>query len=175
MIISLFELVTICNLFAIHQNNTSMLQSEFYDRTHIKLSGDEYADVENIYNNVKMQKDAFCQHWVEEKENPLFKELAEAFCKQTKELLQAQSDLGTIENKYKSEIEAIKKENERILSDKEETHKSLGRKIIENIDDEVKLHDILEEEFTLDFIIKVKLYNDMELERSERDYLIGKL
>ena len=152
-----------------------MLQSEFYDRTHIKLSGDEYADVENIYNNVKMQKDAFCQHWVEEKENPLFKELAEAFCKQTKELLQAQSDLGTIEHKYKSEIEAIKKENERIIADKEETHKSLGRKIIENIDDEVRLHDILEEEFTIDFIIKVKLYNDMELERSERDYLIGKL
>jgi hypothetical protein len=101
--------------------------------------------------------------------------LAEAFCKQTKELLQAQSDLGTIENKYKSEIEAIKKENERILADKEEAHKSLGRKIIENIDDEVRLHDILEEEFTIDFIIKVKLYNDMELERSERDYLIGKL
>lgn len=152
-----------------------MLQSEFYDRTHIKLSGDEYADVENIYNNVEMNKDDFCQHWVEEKKNPLFKELAEAFLKQNKELLKAQIDLGTIEHKYMSEIESIRKDYERILADKEEAHKSLGRKIIENIDDEVKLHDILEEEFTIDFIIKVKLCNDMELERSERDYLIGKL
>jgi len=152
-----------------------MLQSEFYDRTHIKLSGDEYADVENIYNNVKMQKDDFCKHWVEEKENPLFKELAEAFCKQTKELLQALSDLGTIEHKYKSEIESIKNERESILATKEEEHKSFGRKIISNFEDGTRIYDVCEEEFGLDFIIKVKLQEDIDLEEHERKHLIGKL
>lgn len=164
-----------------------MLQSEFYDRTHIKLSGDEYAEVENIYNNVKMQKDDFCKHWVEEKENPLFKELAEAFCKQTKELLQAQSDHKTVCNKYEdeiesivhqreSEIEAIKKEHERILADKDKAHKALGRRLVENLPVECgEIYDILEEEFTLDFIIKVKLQNNLDLEPHEREHIIKKL
>lgn len=152
-----------------------MLQSEFYERTHTKLSGEEYADVENIYNNVEMQKDDFCQHWVEEKKNPLFKELAAAFCKQTKELLQAQSDLGTIEHKYKSEIESIRKEYERILADKEEAHKSLGRKIISSLDYEGSIYEACEEEFGLDFICKVKLENDINLETHEREHLAKKL
>lgn len=152
-----------------------MLQSEFYDRTHIKLSGDEYADVENIYDNVKMQKDDFCKHWVEEKENPLFKELAEAFCKQTKKLLQALSDLGTTEHKYKSEIESIKNEHESILAAKKEEHKSFGRKIISNFEDDTRIYDVCEEEFGLDFIIKVKLQEYMDLEEHERKHLIGKL
>lgn len=152
-----------------------MLQSEFYDRTHIKLSGDEYADVENIYNNVMMNKDDFCKHWVEERGKPLFKELAEAFLKQAKELLQAQTDLGTIEHKYKSEIESIKNEHESILSTKEEEHKSFGRKIISNFEDDACIYNVCEEEFGLDFIIKVKLENNMDLEEHERKHLIGKL
>lgn len=152
-----------------------MLQSEFYDRTHIKLSGDEYADVENIYNNVKMNKDAFCKHWVEEKENPLFKELAEAFLEQAKKLLQAQIDLGKIEHKYKSEIESIKNEHESILAAKEEEHKSFGSKIISNFEDDKGIYDVCEEEFGLDFIIKVKLQENMDLEEHERKHLIERL
>ena len=152
-----------------------MLQSEFYDRTHVSLSGDDYADVENIYNNVKMDKDDFCKHWVEEKENPLFKELAEAFLKQAKELLQAQIDLGTIEHKYKSEIESIKNEHESILAAKEEEHKSFGYRIVANLDDESRIYDICEEEFTLDFICKVKLEENIEREEHEREHLLKKL
>lgn len=163
-----------------------MLQSEFYDRTHVTLSGDDYADVENIYNNVKMLKDDFCKHWVEEKENPLFKELAAAFCKQTEELLQTQSDhkkvcnkyedeIESIVRKYDSEIESIRKDYERILAAKEEEYKSFGRKIVANLDDESRIYDICEEEFTLDFICKVKLEENIDLEQHEREHLLEKL
>ena len=105
----------------------------------------------------------------------MFKELAAAFCKQTKELMQAQSDLGTIEHKYKSEIESIRKEYERILADKEEAHKSLGRKIISSLDYEGSIYEACEEEFGLDFICKVKLENDINLETHEREHLAKKL
>lgn len=122
-----------------------------------------------------MDKNYFCKHWVEEKDNPLFKELAEAFGKLTKELLQTQSDLGTIKHKYKSEIESIEKEHASILDQKREEHESLGRKIIANIYDDKRIYDALEEEFTLDFIIKVKLQENMELEEHERLHLLEKL
>ena len=40
-----------------------MLVSEFIDRTGYRPTAEEYAEIENEYNNFKGDKDAFCRAW----------------------------------------------------------------------------------------------------------------
>jgi len=145
-----------------------MLQSEFYERTGVTLSAEEYAKVERIYDNVKMDKDHFCEEWKKIRTNMLFNEILDAFETLEKENFSLKDRLSSLESRYESDIE-----NERKFShDKLE---SLAIRLIQNIDDVSRIYDILEEEFTLDFIIKVKLKENMDLEPHERDHLIKKL
>lgn len=141
-----------------------MLQSEFYDRTHVTLSAEQYGEVENIYNRLQMDKDEFCQLWLKNRDNKIIKELM--------------GHIMATEKKLYAAEEQISKHNE-ILEDErrnfQERIESLGRKIVANIDDDTRIYDALEEEFTLDFIIKVKLQENMDLEEHERKHLIGKL
>lgn len=141
-----------------------MLQSEFYDRTHVTLSAEEYGKVENIYDRVQMNKDEFCKLWLENRDNQIIKELMDHIMETEMRLCAAQED----NDNHEKLLEKERKEcQERI--------ESLGRKIVANIYDDTKIYDALEEEFTLDFIIKVKLENNMDLEEHERKHLIEKL
>lgn len=145
-----------------------MLQSEFYERTGVTLSGEEYAKLERIYDNVKMDKDRFCEEWLKIRSNPLFIETMDAFEVLDKKSFYLENENNSIKSRHESEIETVRKE----AQDKLE---SLAIRLIPNLDDETRAYDILEEEFTLDFIIKVKLQENMDLELHERNHLIGKL
>lgn len=145
-----------------------MLQSEFYERTGVTLSSEEYAKVERIYDNVKMDKDHFCEEWLKIRSNPLFIETMDAFETMEKENFHLKDENSSLKNRYDKDVDEARKEGQDKLE-------ALALRLIPNLDDETRIYDILEEEFTLDFIIKVKLQENMDLDLHERDYLIGKL
>lgn len=156
-----------------------MLQSEFFERTHITLTGEEYADVECLYNAVKMDKDKFCKCWVSEKKNPLFKELAEAFCHEYRMHIADINQMQANSKLYMEEIESIKKaknemENEMINRFNAQINGLAARIISLNIDDK-KLYDLIEEEFSIGFIIKTKRDAGIPLTEEEIDYMVGRL
>lgn len=164
-----------------------MLQSEFFERTHITLTGEEYADVECLYNAVKMDKDEFCKRWVSEKKNPLFKELAEAFCHEYRMHLSDINQMQANGKSYNEEIEHLKGQlaekdrvHEDILSEtlkkKNAEFMSFVRNLITaNEDSARKVYDVIEEECGLDFIIRTKHEAGIPLSESEIDYMVGKL
>lgn len=141
-----------------------MLQSEFYDRTKVTLTGEEYARVEEIYNRTKVEKDEFCKLWLEIRNNKILDELLDHTLRM-EELL----------DKKDSSISNLKKELDKERERSEQRMKDFARKVVENFGDDKAIYDAVEEEFTLDFIIKVKLQENMDLEEHERKHLIGKL
>lgn len=163
VIISLSELVTNCNRFTIHQIFKSMLQSEFFERTKVTLTAEQYGEVENIYNRLKMDKDEFCQLWLKNRDNKIIAELMDHIL--------AKKKLYAAEEVVAKTDRIIAKEHEKM----QERLDNLGRRIVANFYDDAKIYDAIEEEFTLDFIIKVKLENNMDLEEHERKHLIQKL
>ena len=164
VIISLSELVTNCNRFTIHQIFKSMLQSEFFERTKVTLTAEQYGEVENIYNRLKMDKDEFCQLWLKNRDNKIIAELMDHVLATEKKLYAAEEVVAKTDR-------IIAKEHEKM----QERLDNLGRRIVANFYDDAKIYDAIEEEFTLDFIIKVKLENNMDLEEHERKHLIQKL
>ena len=137
----------------IHQYYKSMLQSEFFERTNVHLTDEEYARVEHIYNSVQMNKDEFCKLWLKNRDNQIISEL-----------------MVTI-NKLESEVRVMKKEQKTAREHLE----TLGHDFIVDLHRPDLLYDILEEEFTLEFITKVKLQENIELDQHERDFLVTKL
>lgn len=164
VIISLSELVTNCNRFTIHQIFKSMLQSEFFERTKVTLTAEQYGEVENIYNRLKMDKDEFCRLWLKNRDNKIIAELMDHILATEKKLYAAEEVVAKTDR-------IIAKEHEKM----QERLDNLGRRIVANFYDDAKIYDAIEEEFTLDFIIKVKLENNMDLEEHERKHLIQKL
>ena len=164
VIISLSELVTNCNRFTIHQIFKNMLQSEFFERTKVTLTAEQYGEVENIYNRLKMDKDEFCQLWLKNRDNKIIAELMDHILATEKKLYAAEEVVAKTDR-------IIAKEREKM----QERMDNLGRRIVANFYDDAKIYDAIEEEFTLDFIIKVKLENNMDLEEHERKHLIQKL
>ena len=141
-----------------------MLQSEFFDRTKVTLSAEQYGEVENIYNRLKMDKDEFCQLWLKNRDNKIIAELMDHILATEKKLYAAEEVVAKTDR-------IIAKEHEKM----QERLDNLGRRIVANFYDDAKIYDAIEEEFTLDFIIKVKLENNMDLEEHERKRLIQKL
>lgn len=141
-----------------------MLQSEFYDRTHVTLSAEEYGKVENIYNRLQMDKDEFCQLWLKNRDNKIIAELMTYIMGNEKKLY----DLEKRSEGFDKLLQKVQKENEERIQE-------FGRKIISNFEDDTRIYDACEEEFGLDFICKVKLENNMDLESHEREHLVKKL
>ena len=167
-----------------------MLQSEFYERTHITLTAEEYADVECLYNAVKMDKDKFCKCWVSEKKNSLFKELAEAFCHEYRMHIVDINQLQANGKSYNEEINHLKaqvKELEAtIQQEQERAYENFHNGLYEALNDlagkivrtsfvEKSVYDVIEEEFGLGFIIKTKHEAGIPLSNAEIDYMVGKL
>jgi hypothetical protein len=141
-----------------------MLQSEFFERTKVTLTAEQYGEVENIYNRLKMDKDEFCQLWLKNRDNKIIAELMDHILATEKKLYAAEEVVAKTDR-------IIAKEHEKM----QERLDNLGRRIVANFYDDAKIYDAIEEEFTLDFIIKVKLENNMDLEEHERKHLIQKL
>lgn len=141
-----------------------MLQSEFYDRTKVTLTGEQYGKVENIYNRVQMDKDEFCQLWLNNRDNKIINELVQT-------CMGLEKKCAALERANESCESIIAKEREK----NGEKMKNFARKILVNLGDDSRLYDAIEEEFTLDFIVRVKLENDLELEEHERKHLLAKL
>lgn len=156
-----------------------MLQSEFFERTHITLTGEEYADVECLYNAVKMDKDEFCKRWVSEKKNPLFKELAEAYLLEASRHRADVTCMTRANEEIHNEFEEYKKQKaeeiDRIVNAHNNAHNDFAARIIRTQCDDPKVYDVIEEEFTIGFIIKTKREAGIALTDEEIDYMVGKL
>ncbi len=141
-----------------------MLQSEFYDRTHVTLSAEEYGEVENIYNRLQMDKDEFCQLWLKNRDNKIIAELMTYIMGKEQKLY----DLEKRSEGFDKLLQKVQNENEERIQE-------FGRKIISNFEDDTRIYDACEEEFGLDFICKVKLENNHDLEQHEREHLLKML
>ena len=153
-----------------------MLQSEFFERTKVNLTGEDYADVEKLYNSVRMDKDAFCKHWLKLRNNQLFIELAEAFRKadtfgrlQNDELKRTNKEMAEKEELHKQQLDEQRKSD---FAHIDELVKSI---IIANEESNAKVYDTIEEEYGIGFIIKTKHENGIPLSEEEINYMVGKL
>ena len=153
-----------------------MLQSEFFERTGVNLTGEEYAKVEAIYNILpNMDKDEFCKEWKKLKDNPLMKEIAEAARKLETEKMEADQSIREGKAKIAAMTEAHQKEIEKIDEQHKAHMEAFGRKMVVHMDDDTYRYDDVCEEFGLDFICRVKLEEIIDLEKEEREHLIKKL
>lgn len=156
-----------------------MSQSEFYERTKVHLSPEQYAEVEKIYDACEMDKDLFCRAWLQIRDNELVYQLCTEMSKRVDKLEYENADFKRDYEHLVNEVEKIRKQNEIENLEQSEVFdahlKGFGEKIVLNLGDDSRLYDAVEEEFGLGFIIKVKLENDMDLEEHERKYLIQKL
>jgi len=153
-----------------------MLQTEFYERTKDNLTGEEYAKVEHLYNSVQMDKDEFCREWMRhERDDKMIAELMVTINNLERKSQELELDNKRLMNDFKK---AMRQHEEEVKSDAAAYKRSMedfGRKIIVNASDDSCLYSIIEEEFGIDFIIMVKLEEDIDLEKSEREYLANKL
>lgn len=156
-----------------------MLPSEFTERTKITPTSEEYADIEQLYNGVKLDKDKFCKEWLKLRNNPLFKELSEAYCREVRRHLSDVSQLQATCKSLREEYDAYKENKAReikdVLDSEESKFTDFAKKIVcLNLEDK-KLYDIVEEDFSLKFIIQTKHENGIPLSDEEISYLVGKL
>ncbi len=152
-----------------------MLPSEFYERTKVNLTAEEYAKVEHIYNSVLMDKDEFCKLWLKNRDNKLVAELMETIYKYEAVISELREHNATLLNT----ICEIKEEAERDSQKMSNTHmdemETLGWKIVTNIENPSNLYSAIEEEFGINFIIKTKLQAGIDLNEDEKAYLVSKL
>lgn len=152
-----------------------MLQSEFFERTGVTLTIEEYGAVESVYNSVKMDKDQFCKEWKKLRKNQLFVEMAESMNNRITELTKSHNRIlvleETIKQTEKKHKESIRAEVDDVLRDLED----FARKIIRTGCDDAKVYDVIEEEFSIGFIIKTKREAGIPLSDAEIDYMVGKL
>ena len=154
-----------------------MLQSEFYERTKVNLTGEEYAMVEHIYNSVQMDKDEFCQLWLKNRENKIIAELMNTItklendCRSWRDENEALTDeLEQLHVHYKAEAEQSSLVAQKHMED-------FGKKLIKAGEYEFpsEIYDVVEEEFGVKFIIRSKWEQSIELTESEIDYMVNKL
>ena len=142
-----------------------MLPSEFTELTGVTLTGEEYARVENAYVEMQMDKKDFCRMWLELRGNQFVEELIDA----VNGLIKKRDVLESERNRADTMYRVAKVNAQDHLND-------FGRKILCNLcSAKPDIYDILEEEFTLDFIVRVKLEEDFELLEHERNHLLSKI
>ena len=149
-----------------------MLQSEFYERTKVNLTGEEYVKVETLYNEVHMDKDEFCKQWLKLRNNPLMKETIEAFYESQQMII----TIAKLENEIKKQKEQYESEIEKVENIHSTKMKEFAKRIIRaNEDGELRVYDVIEEEYGLPLIIKTKREAGIPLSEGEIDYMVGKL
>ena len=152
-----------------------MMQSEFYERTKVNLTGEEYAEVEDIYNSVQMDKDEFCKLWLKNRDNKIIAELMNTIKKLEDDCRQMSNSCESLTE----EMEGMKAQHEGELQEMSDTHKAhmedFGRKMIIHMDDDTYRYDDICEEFGFDFVCQVKLEEDIDLDTQERAHLVKML
>lgn len=135
-----------------------MLQSEFFERTGVNLTGEEYAKVEHIYNSVQMDKDEFCQLWLQNRDNKIIAELMNTLTRAEDDCVALKStnkglvdEMELMEAAHRAEVE-----NDSLMY--RNNIEELGKKIIKagEYDFPADIYDVVEEEFGLPFIIHSK-------------------
>lgn len=149
-----------------------MLQSEFFERTKVNLSGEEYIKVETLYDEVQMDKDEFCKEWLKLRNNPLMKETIEAFYKSQHMVIEIELLKKKIDEQKKFYEGTIERGSEKWA----DTMMEFAKKIIRaNEEGDLRVYDVVEEEYGIGFIIKTKREAGIPLSESEIDYMVGKL
>lgn len=152
-----------------------MLQSEFFDRTKVNLTGEQYNEVEHIYESVQMDKDEFCKLWLKNRDNKIIAELMSTVKKLEDDCQALKADNKQLVDEMEGAIASHKAEL-KMTSDTARAHiEELGERIIKSIESPNNLYNYIEEEFGISFIIRVKLQNGIELSEEEKNYLIRKL
>jgi hypothetical protein len=155
-----------------------MLQSEFFERTGENVTGDVYAKIENIYNNVSVDKDVFCAGWKKYKNNEFVADLMDCVLR----LIKERDDLM----KEKKQILA-EKEDEKVRHNNElqdcakiwdKSNKEFAKNLLLALESErmaANIYAQIEQEFGIGWIIKTKRENGIMLTESEIDYMVSKL
>ena len=149
-----------------------MLQSEFFERTKVNLTGEEYVKIETLYNEVQMDKDEFCKEWLKLRNNPLLKETIEAFYKSQQivyEISKLRGEIKAMEDAHNTAKEAI---NDKWMDMMADFAKTIVRA---NEDGDARVYDVIEEQYGIGFIIRTKREAGIPLSESEIDYMVGKL
>jgi len=157
-----------------------MLQSEFYERTKVNLTGEEYADVEFLYMNIEMNKDEFCKQWLKNRSNKLFQQVSSAYVKDMK---RKNDDVNRLyeENKLlKAQLEEKDRVRDEMLTEQSKKHglaltDFTKRVVLANEESKEKVYDTVEEECGIAFIIRTKHEAGITLTEEEIKYMGGKL
>ncbi len=153
-----------------------MLQSEFFERTGVTLTGEEYAEVETVYNSVTMQKDDFCAMWKKSHNNRLFKEMMDAMNSLVSEFNQRGAEIKRLNGILEEKERFIEEERNRIYKAGNERLLDFAKKVIvANSSETAHVYDVIEEEFGIAFIIRTKREAGITLSDAEIDYMVGKL
>ena len=149
-----------------------MLQSEFFERTKVNLEPQVYIKVETLYNEVKMDKDAFCKEFLKLQKNPLFKEIVEAFY----ESQQMVYEIARLKNV----IQELKVSRDKEVTDVGKQWANRMRVfaqdvILANEAGELRVYDVVKEEYGIGFIIKTKHVEGVSLTEEEISYMVSKL
>ena len=153
-----------------------MLPQEFYERTKLNLTGEEYAEVEALYNIVPdIDKDEFCKLWMKLKDNLLIQALGKGVLNAIRKSDEFQQEIARKKVQIDQLSEAHKKEMQKIGEQYNVHMKDFGRKMIVNMNDSIHLYDNITEEFGYDFLLRVKLEENIDLDSKEREYLAKKL
>ncbi|MBR1525106.1 MAG: hypothetical protein IJ640_13530 [Prevotella sp.] len=155
-----------------------MLQSEFYELTKVTLDGERYKKVEAVYNEVEMLKPEFCAEWKKLRENKLMGEVETAIYKLSNQLAEKEREIARLKEERKeaekSWKEAMAKKGEEVLG----MMANFAKRIIRansSEGSELRVYDVVEEEYGIGFIIKAKHEAGIPLSEDEIKYMVGKL
>ena len=149
-----------------------MLQSEFFDRTKVNLTPEEYVKIETLYNEVEMNKDEFCKQWLKLRSNPLMKEVIEAFYTSQKMRLEIARLKEQLKEKDKFHIEQT---DDLLKEQRKKLYTFAGVIVRANESGDARVYDAIEEEFGIAFIIKTKHDAGIPLSEEEIQYMVNKL
>ena len=154
-----------------------MLLSEFFERTGVNLTGEEYAEVEHIYESVQMNKDEFCKLWLKNRDNKIIAELMDTI----KKLEDDCNALKATDESLGQEVDGLKAQQEGELKHMSDTHKAhmedFAKRLLKagEYDLSKEIYDEIEQEFGIAFIIHSKWEQSIELTENEIDYMVKNL
>ena len=153
-----------------------MLQSEFYDRTKVQLDSEQYAKVEAVYNAVKMDKDEFCAEWKKLSKSKLMGEIEDSMRAREQEYGEKLNEIREL----KKQLDEQRRYYEGVVlkggQKWAETMMEFAQRIVRaNEDGDLRVYDVVEEQYGIGFIIKTKHEAGIPISEAEINYMVGKL
>ncbi len=152
-----------------------MTQNEFFERTKVNLTPEEYSRVESLYMAVKMNKDLFCMEWMKMRKNQLMTELGEGVKSLNTELVEKEQETRELKKRIVKLQQDHAEDMKLVNSQHNKATDELLSKIICAGENSKMIYDIVEEEKGIAFIIKTKRQNGIALTEDEIDYMVNKL